>query len=116
GRVCLPIFGLRAGAPADVPGAERLADDLGVALQLTNILRDVAEDAANGRVYLPAEDLRRFGLLSGGERPDGRGGASDILAAIGARAAATGGGPERRATDERLSALVHFEARRAREW
>jgi phytoene synthase len=32
-----------------------------VALQLTNILRDVREDAENGRVYLPAEDLRRFG-------------------------------------------------------
>jgi 15-cis-phytoene synthase len=38
------------------------ADDLGVALQITNILRDVREDAAMGRVYLPLEDLDRFGI------------------------------------------------------
>ena len=41
--------------------AAALADDLGVAMQLTNILRDVREDRDRGRVYLPAEDLRRFG-------------------------------------------------------
>ena len=57
GRLCLAIF-------TDGHGAAHaaLADDLGVALQLTNILRDVREDYANGRVYLPAEDLRRFGV------------------------------------------------------
>ena len=49
--------------------AERLADDLGVALQLTNILRDVREDAENGRVYLPGEDLRRFGAARGRAAP-----------------------------------------------
>ena len=38
-----------------------LADDLGVAMQITNILRDVREDFERGRVYLPGEDLRRFG-------------------------------------------------------
>ena len=38
------------------------AIDLGIALQLTNILRDVAEDARRGRIYLPAEDLRAFGV------------------------------------------------------
>jgi phytoene synthase len=38
-----------------------LADDLGVALQIGNILRDVAEDSAGGRIYLPREDLERFG-------------------------------------------------------
>jgi 15-cis-phytoene synthase len=45
----------------DGNGHATLADDLGVAMQLTNILRDVREDYEHGRVYLPAEDLRRFG-------------------------------------------------------
>jgi phytoene synthase len=58
GRLCLAIF--NGGAARD-PQAVRLADDLGVAMQLTNILRDVREDHDHGRVYLPAEDLRRFG-------------------------------------------------------
>jgi phytoene synthase len=44
------------------PGAAEYAIKLGVALQLTNILRDVGEDARRGRVYLPQEDLERFGL------------------------------------------------------
>jgi phytoene synthase len=61
GRVCLPVFGLRADARVDPAQAEALADDLGVAMQLTNILRDVREDADHGRVYIPAEDLLRFG-------------------------------------------------------
>jgi phytoene synthase len=54
--LCLAIF-------TDGHGDESasLADDLGVAMQLTNILRDIREDRARGRVYLPAEDLRRFG-------------------------------------------------------
>ncbi len=56
GRISVAIFGA-----TDPARAHRLADDLGVAMQLTNILRDVREDAALGRVYLPAEDLRRFG-------------------------------------------------------
>lgn len=43
-------------------GAQPYAVSLGVALQLTNILRDVGEDAARGRIYLPQEDLARFGL------------------------------------------------------
>ena len=50
---------------SDDARAGGLADDLGVALQLTNILRDVREDAARGRTYLPAEDLVRFGAPSG---------------------------------------------------
>lgn len=50
------IFGFRD------PRAPGLAEKCGVAFQLTNILRDVAEDASRGRVYLPAEDLRRFGV------------------------------------------------------
>jgi phytoene synthase len=56
GRLCLAIFA--EGAATN--GASGLADDLGVAMQLTNILRDVREDRERGRVYLPAEDLRRF--------------------------------------------------------
>lgn len=43
-------------------GAQPYAVSLGIALQLTNILRDVGEDAARGRIYLPQEDLARFGL------------------------------------------------------
>jgi phytoene synthase len=55
GRLCLAIFsGGNSLEHAD------LADDLGVAMQLTNILRDVREDYENGRVYLPNEDLERF--------------------------------------------------------
>ena len=70
GRLCLAIFGTRASAQVpDGSDAEQLADDLGVALQLTNILRDVREDAQRGRVYLPAEDLARFGLLGEGSAP-----------------------------------------------
>ena len=58
GRLCVAVFG------SDDPRAGELADDLGVALQLTNILRDVREDAEHGRSYLPAEDLARFGAPS----------------------------------------------------
>lgn len=46
------------------PKALELAEKCGIAFQLTNILRDVREDAANGRIYLPQEDLRRFGVNS----------------------------------------------------
>lgn len=56
GLICVRIFGYRD------PNAEPLAEHVGVAFQLTNIIRDVKEDAAMGRVYLPEEDLRRFGL------------------------------------------------------
>jgi 15-cis-phytoene synthase len=92
GRLCLAVF------ESDDPGASALADDLGVAMQLTNILRDVREDAGIGRVYLPAQDLRRFDW-PGGERAD----ASAVAAASGS-------------TPGSLSALVHFEAARNREW
>lgn len=44
------------------PQALEYAETLGIAVQITNILRDVAEDAASGRIYLPREDLRRFGI------------------------------------------------------
>ena len=52
GLICLEIFGYRD------PAARQYAIDLGVALQLTNILRDVPEDMARGRLYIPLEDLR----------------------------------------------------------
>jgi squalene synthase HpnD len=90
GRLSLGIYGA-----ADPVKQSRMADDLGVALQLTNILRDVREDYLNGRVYLPAEDLAKFGC----ELPLGR--------------------PEPYETDAqraRFASLVEFEAARAREW
>ena len=83
GRLCLGVFGTNNG-----PGAASLADDLGVAMQLTNILRDVREDFGVGRIYLPAEDLRRFGC------------SGDLAAAPPAAAAE----------------LIRFEAARDREW
>ncbi len=56
GLVCIHIFGYRD------PAAEPLAEHCGLAFQLTNIIRDVKEDAALGRVYLPEEDMAKFGL------------------------------------------------------
>ena len=58
GLVCIRIFGYRD------PVAEQYAEHLGIAFQLTNILRDVKEDAAMARVYLPQEDLERFGVTA----------------------------------------------------
>jgi phytoene synthase len=59
GLCCLHIWGYRSNEGK----AERLAEACGIALQLTNIIRDVREDAANGRIYLPVEDLERFGVF-----------------------------------------------------
>ncbi len=56
GLVCIRIFGYSSAA------AERLAEELGIAFQLTNILRDVREDGERGRVYLPVDELKRHGL------------------------------------------------------
>jgi phytoene synthase len=58
GLVCIRIFGYRE------PAAEALAERCGLAFQLTNIIRDVKEDAAMGRVYFPQEDLAQFGLAA----------------------------------------------------
>lgn len=58
GLSCLHIWGFRSEGGR----AEALAEACGVALQLTNIVRDVREDALIGRVYLPQDDLRRFGV------------------------------------------------------
>jgi 15-cis-phytoene synthase len=87
GRLSLGVFGSR-----DPAAAEPLADALGIALQLTNILRDIREDAEFGRVYLPAEDLDAF------------------------QTAVTPGQPGMLASDRGLQDLVRFEARRALGW
>ena len=56
GLICVEIFGYR-----DL-GSLAYAENLGIALQLTNIIRDVAADLRRERIYLPREDLRRFGV------------------------------------------------------
>jgi phytoene synthase len=91
GRLSLGIYG-----PTHPERQNKLADDLGVALQLTNILRDVREDFLNGRIYLPKEDLDKFGIEF-----------------------APFGSPEpfpSEAMQARFANLVEFEANRAREW
>ncbi|MET9319702.1 presqualene diphosphate synthase HpnD [Streptomyces sp. NPDC003038] len=88
GRLSLGVFGTTPGVP-DAPRASEYADTLGLALQLTNILRDVREDAANGRTYLPTEDLAKFGCSEGFQ---------DDRAPVGAD----------------FAGLVHHEVRRAR--
>jgi phytoene synthase len=88
GRLSLGVFG-----SSDPVAAPDLADALGLALQLTNILRDIKEDLGNGRVYLPGEDLERFGCTL--TPPSGETG--PVM---------TGD----------LTALVRFEAERAKDW
>jgi len=97
GRLCLAIFG-----SAELERAMGLADDLGVAMQLTNILRDVREDAVHGRVYLPAADLRRAGWS--GSEPVA---ATELLARIGQGNELVPAG---------TAELVALEAARARVW
>jgi phytoene synthase len=60
GLVCIRIFGYTD------PRAQKLAEETGIAFQLTNILRDVAEDAERNRVYLPLEDLKAHGVALDG--------------------------------------------------
>ena len=107
GRLSLGIF----GTSQDAAQAAQLADSLGVALQLTNILRDIREDQQNGRVYLPAEDLAKFSVdpvdLGGTTPPDppahgGKPFPPDPL------------GPP--IPPEGFVRLVEFEAERARDW
>ncbi|MDH6223333.1 presqualene diphosphate synthase HpnD [Streptomyces sp. MJP52] len=88
GRLSLGVFGADPGAP-DVERAPEYADTLGLALQLTNILRDLREDAEGGRTYLPAEDLDKFGCSAGFAGP---------LPPVGSD----------------FAGLVHFEVQRAR--
>lgn len=82
GIMTLPVLGVTA---VDAPD---YAIELGRAMQLTNILRDVGEDARLGRIYLPAEDLARFGYTE-----------ADLFASV---------------VDDRFIALMRFEIARAR--
>jgi phytoene synthase len=68
GLVCIRIFGY------EDKKAEFLAEDCGLAFQLTNIIRDVKEDAGMGRIYIPEEDLVRFNLAADQLAPNGLGG------------------------------------------
>jgi len=123
GRVCLAIFAKRGRGPRAARGVdgeleqariESLADDLGVALQLANILRDVREDAENGRVYLPAEDLRRFGVIAGGENGSGTSVGDEGRGEMAQAARQLAALADRRA--EPLQELMRFEADRAQLW
>ena len=82
GLVSIEIFGCRN------PRSKAYAELLGHALQMTNILRDIAEDSAVGRIYLPLEDLRKFGVTE-----------ADLLSG---------------ATGDSFGALMRFEAARTR--
>ncbi len=83
GLICIEIFGYSN------PSAKLYAENLGLALQLTNILRDVREDADRGRIYLPLEDLARFNVNE-----------QEILGGV---------------YSPNFVSLMDFEARRARE-
>jgi 15-cis-phytoene synthase len=88
GRLCLGVFGSKPH-----PEAPLYADQLGIALQQTNILRDIREDLLNGRAYLPQDDLDRFGVELA---LDERGALID--------------------QDGGLTALIRFSSERARGW
>jgi 15-cis-phytoene synthase len=89
GLICLDIFGARE------PAARQYAIDLGVALQLTNILRDVAGDLERGRIYIPTADLRTAGCAE-----------SDLRAATEARTL----------TSPQVRTLLRLQAQRARDY
>ena len=87
GRLSLGVFGTRDAAGAGPDGAPaRLADELGVALQLTNMLRDIGEDHAMGRIYLPESDRARFGVRPGEWAPTE--GVAALVRHVGEQAAA----------------------------
>jgi phytoene synthase len=84
GLICIEIFGYTN------PATRVYAEKLGLAFQLTNIIRDVREDAERGRIYLPLEDLRRFGVTE-----------AELLGGV---------------YNDRFRALMAFEAERARDY
>lgn len=86
GRLSLAIFDGH-GKAGSGNGTPQLADDLGVAMQLTNILRDVREDRDRDRTYIPTEDVRQFGAEDLADLSEGQ-----------------------------AAALIRFEATRAAEW
>ncbi|HEV7675763.1 MAG TPA: phytoene/squalene synthase family protein [Candidatus Angelobacter sp.] len=89
GLVCIRIFGY------EDTKAEFLAEDCGLAFQLTNIIRDVKEDASMGRIYIPAEDLARSNLT-----------ASDFASSV----------LENPAQAQQLRPVLEYEAERARKY
>jgi phytoene synthase len=91
GLMCVEIFGYKD------PASRQYAIELGVALQLTNILRDVPGDLERGRVYIPTEDMVRFGCSDGD---------------LGAEAAGAGHGVQSPAVKK----LLAFQAQRARDY
>ena len=116
GRLSLGVFGT-----ADVATAAPLADALGVALQLTNILRDIREDYLGGRIYLPAEDFERFGCsLGNGALQPGAAEHGSGQHGSGQHGSGQHGsgqhGPGNGADGDKLAALVEFEAERAGAW
>jgi len=86
GLSCIHLWGYESNGGR----AEAMAESCGIALQLTNIIRDVREDAENGRIYLPKEDLDRFGVSR-----------DDLLAKV---------------PNDRLRALLAFQADRSRDY
>jgi 15-cis-phytoene synthase len=90
GLMCIEIFECRD------PASRQYAIDLGVALQLTNILRDVPGDLSRGRIYIPIEDMRRFGVAE---------------ADLAAEAWRTGG-----VRSPAVKQLLAFQAKRARDY
>jgi phytoene synthase len=88
GLMTLPVFGTAPGYTEEE--AKKPAIALGIALQITNILRDVGEDARRGRIYLPQEDMRRFRVTD-----------KQIMAGI---------------VDDNYRNLMKFEIERARDW
>ena len=99
GEMCTYVFGV-PGGPDARSAALRYARALGVAMQLTNILRDVGEDARRGRCYLPDDDLAQFGLTR------------DEVIEAAAAAVPRGRGL---AADPRWRRFMEFEVRRARD-
>ncbi|MCS7087356.1 MAG: phytoene/squalene synthase family protein [Thermoflexales bacterium] len=89
GLISMHIIGLVDDSPETYARARAAAIDLGVAMQLTNILRDVGEDLRRGRIYLPQEDLQRFGYTE-----------ADLMQHV---------------LDDRFRALMRFEIARARQ-
>jgi len=89
GLVCIQVFGYEESK------AEFLAEDCGLAFQLTNIIRDVKEDAGMGRIYFPQEDLVRFHLTAEQFAPAGMGDPARVAA---------------------LRPLLEYEAERARRY
>ena len=89
GLISMRVIGMRGDDARLLDTYEPAAIDLGVALQLTNILRDIGEDLRRGRIYLPLEDMRRFGYTE-----------DDLRAHV---------------LDDRFRALMRFEIARAHE-